>query len=78
MKESPTRSNQSPDVTSKATAYAEEVNHSSFINEQLPEEVTSKSVPAAGIASDGSSENDENEENVNIIDVKEDTEMKKL
>ncbi|KAL2975006.1 hypothetical protein AAZX31_14G135200 [Glycine max] len=71
LKESPTRSNQSPDVTSKATAYAEEVNHSSFINEQLPEEVTSKSVPAAGIASDGSSENDENEENVNIIDVKE-------
>ncbi|KAK7385177.1 hypothetical protein VNO78_30889 [Psophocarpus tetragonolobus] len=71
LKESPSRSNQSPDVTSKATVYAEEVNHSSFINEQLPEEVTSKSVPATGIASDGSSEKDENGENENIKDVKE-------
>ncbi|KAL2586417.1 hypothetical protein AAZV13_13G053500 [Glycine max] len=71
LKESPSRSNHSPDVTSKARGYAEDVNHSSFINEQLPEEVTSKSLPAAGIASDGSSENDENGENENIIDVKE-------
>ncbi|RDX85921.1 Filament-like plant protein, partial [Mucuna pruriens] len=70
LKESPSRSNQSPDVTSKATAYAEDVNHSSFINEQLPEEVTSPSVPASGIASDGSSEKDENGENENIKDVK--------
>ncbi|TKY56141.1 Filament plant protein [Spatholobus suberectus] len=71
LKESPSRSNQSPDVTSKAMSYAEDVNHSSFINAQLPEEVTSKSVPATGIASDGSSEKDENGENENIKYVKE-------
>ncbi|KAL9315671.1 hypothetical protein ACSQ67_016672 [Phaseolus vulgaris] len=69
LKESPSRSNHSPDVTSKATVYAEEVDHSSFIYEQLPEEVTSKTVPGTGISSDGSSEKDENE---NIKDVKED------
>lgn len=72
MKESPSRSNQSPDVTSKARVYAEDVNNSSFINEQLPEEVTSRSVPATGIASDdGSSEKDENGENENTKDVME-------
>ncbi|XP_027940813.1 filament-like plant protein 1 [Vigna unguiculata] len=72
LKESPSRSNHSPDVTSKATVYAEAVDYCSFINEQLPEEVTSKTVPATGIASDDSSEKDENGENENIKDVKED------
>lgn len=72
MKESPSGSNHSPDVTSKATVYAEEVDNSSFIYEQLPEEVTSKTVPATGTAIDGSSEKDENGENENIKDVKED------
>lgn len=72
LKESPSRSNQSPDVTSKARVYAEDVNNSSFINEQLPEEATSRSVPATGIVSDdGSSEKDENGENENTKDVKE-------
>ncbi|KAL2317808.1 hypothetical protein Fmac_031684 [Flemingia macrophylla] len=69
LKESP--SNQSPAVISKATIYVEDVNHSSFINEQLPEEVTSKYVPSTGIASDGSLDKDENGEDENIKDVHE-------
>ncbi|KAK7321009.1 hypothetical protein VNO77_31057 [Canavalia gladiata] len=71
LKDSPNGSNQSPDVTSKAVVYAEDVNNSLFINAQLPEEVTSKPVPTTDIINDGSLEKDENGENENIKNVKE-------
>ncbi|KAK7301378.1 hypothetical protein RJT34_12241 [Clitoria ternatea] len=71
LKESPNGSNQSPDVTSKNVACAEDVEHSSFINAQSPEEVPSKSVPPIDIANDDSLEKDENGENEDTKNVKE-------
>ncbi|XP_027331915.1 filament-like plant protein [Abrus precatorius] len=73
LKDSPNGSNQSPDVTSKAVAYAEDGNHSSLINAQLPEEVTSTPEPTTDIINDGSLdlENDENGKNENIKNVQE-------
>lgn len=65
-KESPNGSNQSPDVTSKVTACAEDVNDISIINAQLPEEVTPKPVPTTGIINRCSVEEDENGENRNM------------
>ncbi|XP_057442690.1 filament-like plant protein isoform X2 [Lotus japonicus] len=65
-KESPNGSNQSPDVTSKVTACAEDVNDISIINAQLPEEITPKPVPTTGIINRCSVEEDENGENRNM------------
>lgn len=73
-KESSNGSIHSPDVTSKAVACAEDLDDSSVINAQLPDEVASTPLPTECIINGGSNsiEVDENGENDIISNGKED------
>ncbi|KAI4337821.1 hypothetical protein L6164_016191 [Bauhinia variegata] len=70
LRESPNRSNQSPDVTSKAVACTEEANHSPSAGAESPE-VTSKAVTSPDNVNDDSPEEEGNNAKNDIDSVKE-------